>query len=57
VCALVAIVPALRVRGGSLPLASAGALLVLVVIAGVESSQVAVVAARRMPLVDSIPSE
>jgi hypothetical protein len=57
VCALLAIVPALRIRGGSFPLVPAAVLLVLVVIAGVVSSLAAVVAARRMPLLDSIRSE
>jgi hypothetical protein len=57
VCAVVAIVPAIQVRGGALPIALASGLLVLVVIAGIVSSLSAVVAVRRMPLLAAIGSE
>lgn len=56
-CALLAIVPALSARGGSLPFAAAGAMLVIVLVGGVLSSLVAVRAVWRMPLLAAIRSE
>ena len=55
--AIVAIVPALLARGGSVPVAAAGSMLVVVLIGGVLSSLVAVVAVSRMPLLGSLRSE
>jgi putative ABC transport system permease protein len=55
--ALLAIVPALVARGGSVPYAGAGAMLAVVLVAGVLSSLVAVVAVWRMPLMAAIRSE
>ncbi|MEW5982309.1 MAG: FtsX-like permease family protein [Acidobacteriota bacterium] len=57
VSALLAIVPALVARGGSPPVAGAGAMLVVVLLGGVLSSLVAVLAIRRMPLLEAIRSE
>ncbi len=57
VCALVAIVPALAARGGSWPIAAAGAMLVIVLVSGVLSSLAAVFAVWRMPLLAAIRSE
>ena len=56
-CALLAIVPALLGRGGSLPLAAAGATFAAVLAAGVLSSLAAAAAARRLPLLASLRSE
>ena len=55
--ALLAIVPALVARGGSVPFAAAGAMLVVVLVGGVLSSIVAVIAVWRMPLLAAIHSE
>ena len=55
--AMLAIVPALLARGGSLPLAAAGATCAAVLAAGVLSSLAAAAAVRRMPLLASLRSE
>ena len=55
--AMLAIVPALLARGGSLPLAAAGAMCAAVLAAGVLSSLAAAAAVRRMPLLESLRSE
>jgi hypothetical protein len=55
--AMLAIVPALLARGGSLPLAAAGATCGAVLAAGVLSSLAAAAAVRRMPLLASLRSE
>ena len=57
VCAVLAILPALGDRGGSVPLAAAGLMLVAVLVGGVLSSLVAVVAVWRMPLLASLRHE
>jgi putative ABC transport system permease protein len=57
-CALVAIAPAAIERGGRLPVAGSGALLVVAVfVAGLLSSMVATRAALRTPLVAALRSE
>ena len=55
--AAVAIAPALAVRGGSVPVLSAAALLGAVFAAGIASSLAATAAALRSPLLDSLKSE
>jgi ABC-type antimicrobial peptide transport system permease subunit len=55
--AMLAIVPALLARGGSLPLAAAGVMGAAVVAAGLLSSLAAAAAVRRMPLLESLRSE
>ncbi len=57
VCAVLAILPAIGDRGGSVPLGAAGLMLVAVLVGGVLSSLVAVVAVWRMPLLASIRHE
>ena len=57
ISALVAIAPALRARGGAVPVAMVGVLLVAVIAAGVASSVVAGVAALRSPLLAALRSE
>jgi ABC-type lipoprotein release transport system permease subunit len=57
VCAMLAIVPALVARGGSPPLAAAGAMLAAIVAAGLLASLAAAIAVRRMPLLESLRSE
>jgi hypothetical protein len=55
--AMLAIVPAILARGGSLPLAAVGATSAAVLAAGVLSSLTAAAAVRRMPLLESLRSE
>jgi len=55
--ALVAIVPAILARGGSPPLAAAGAMFAAVMAAGLAASLAAAVAVRRMPLLATLRSE
>ncbi len=58
VCASLAIAPALAERGGRVPLSGAGALLLgTVLVVGVSSSFLAVIAATGARLVDSLRSE
>jgi uncharacterized membrane protein YhaH (DUF805 family) len=57
VCAMLAIVPALIARGGSPPLAAAGAMLAAIVAAGLLASLAAAIAVRRMPLLAALRSE
>lgn len=57
VSAVLAILPALLERGGSLPVAASATMLAVVAVGGVLSSLAAVVAVRRMPLLDAIRSE
>jgi len=56
-CALVAIAPALSARGGSVPVAMVGLMLVAVIAAGAVSSLLASVAALRSPLLAALRSE
>jgi hypothetical protein len=56
VCAMLAIVPALVARGGSPPIAAAGAMLAAIVAAGLLASLAAAIAVRRMPLLESLRS-
>jgi hypothetical protein len=56
-CALLAIVPALLARGGSLPLAATGTAFAAVFFAGVLSALAAAAAVRRMPLLATLRSE
>ena len=55
--ALVAIVPAVLDRGGSPPLAAAGAMVAAVLAAGCLAALVAALAVRRMPLLATLRSE
>lgn len=57
VCAVVAILPALRDRAQSLPLGSLATLLIGVVITGALASLVAIKLTTRTPIVDAIKSE
>ena len=57
VCAFIAIIPALQSRGASFPFAAAGLVLIAVIVAGLVSSILAVIAALRSPLLDSLQSE
>jgi hypothetical protein len=57
VSAVLAILPALLERGGSLPVAASATMLAVVAVGGVFSSLAAVVAVRRMPLLEAIRSE
>jgi ABC-type antimicrobial peptide transport system permease subunit len=57
VCAVVAILPALRDRAQSLPLASLGGLLVAVFVTGAIASLFAIRIASRVPVVEAIKSE
>jgi ABC-type antimicrobial peptide transport system permease subunit len=56
-CALVALVPALRERPGTVPLLSLGALLLAVAGAGVLASRLGVAVVRRLSVVGSLRSE
>jgi len=56
-CALIAILPALHARGSSIPLAMIALILAAVLIVGLTSSLLAVVAAFRSPLLDALRSE
>jgi hypothetical protein len=55
--ALLAIVPAIVDRGGSPPMAAAGAMVAAVLAAGLLSALVAALAVRRMPLLATLRSE
>jgi ABC-type antimicrobial peptide transport system permease subunit len=57
ICALVAILPALRERAQSLPLGSLSLLLLAVVITGAAASLLAVRIVTRMRVLDAIKSE
>jgi hypothetical protein len=57
VSALVAIGPALRERGGQLPLLALAALLLAVVLTGLAVSRLAVAAIQRLPVLASLRSE
>jgi ABC-type antimicrobial peptide transport system permease subunit len=56
-CALLAVVPVVSARGGSLPVASLGLLLLAVVAAGLLASLLATAAALRSPLLASLRAE
>jgi ABC-type lipoprotein release transport system permease subunit len=56
-CALVAILPALHTRGVPFPAAKVGLMLLSVVLFGLTSSVLAVLAALRSPLLDALRSE
>jgi ABC-type antimicrobial peptide transport system permease subunit len=56
-CSLVAILPAIHARGGSLPFAKTGLIALLVLAAGLTSSLIAVIAAHRAPLLAALRSE
>jgi hypothetical protein len=56
-CALLAIAPAVWLRGGRLPAASLGLLLVAVLLTGIAASLVATAAALRSPLLMALRSE
>jgi putative ABC transport system permease protein len=56
-CALLAVVPVVASRGGRLPLASLGLLLLAVVLSGLLASLLATVAALRSPLLASLRAE
>lgn len=57
ISAVLAILPALLERGGSIPVAASVTMLAVVAVGGVLSSLAAVVAVRRMPLLEAIRSE
>jgi len=57
VCALLAVAPVFLGRGGRLPNASLGVLLVLVLISGLSASLVATLAALRSPLIPALKAE
>jgi ABC-type antimicrobial peptide transport system permease subunit len=57
VCALLAIAPAVRLRGGHLPAVSLGVMLTAVLITGIVASLVATAASLRSPLLASLRSE
>jgi ABC-type antimicrobial peptide transport system permease subunit len=57
VCALLAIAPAVLVRGGRLPVVSLGFLLAAVLVTGVGASLAATRAAWRSPLLEALRSE
>ncbi|HYE14589.1 MAG TPA: ABC transporter permease, partial [Pyrinomonadaceae bacterium] len=56
-CALLAIAPAVAARGGRLPFASLGALLLAVILSGLAASLLATAAALRSPLLASLRAE
>jgi hypothetical protein len=56
-CAALATAPAVFARGGHVPVASLGILLVLVAAAGIASSSLATAVALRSPLLDALKSE
>jgi putative ABC transport system permease protein len=56
-CALVAIAPALRERGGQMPWLGVGALLITVLVTGTAASLVATAAALRSPVLEALRSE
>jgi ABC-type antimicrobial peptide transport system permease subunit len=57
ICALLSITPPLLARGGSFPVATVGLILIAVLIVGLTSSVLAVIAAFRSPLLDALRSE
>jgi putative ABC transport system permease protein len=57
ICALLAITPALAARGGTFPIELAALLLGAVLVSGLASSFLAVIAALRSPLLESLRSE
>jgi putative ABC transport system permease protein len=57
VCALLAVLPALHARGGAFPVAMVGAIPGSVLIVGLASSIMAVIAAFRSPLLEALRSE
>ncbi|HEX8476339.1 MAG TPA: FtsX-like permease family protein [Pyrinomonadaceae bacterium] len=57
ICALLAIAPVVASRGGQLPLASLGALLLAVVVSGLSASLLATAAALRSPLLPALRAE
>ena len=57
ICALLAVVPVISARGGSLPLVSLGGLLLAVIASGMLASLLATVAALRSPLLPSLRAE
>jgi hypothetical protein len=56
-CALLAVAPAVALRGGHLPIASLSALLAVVFAVGVVASFLATSAALRSPLLAALRSE
>ena len=57
ICALIAVMPALHARGSSFPLLGSGLILVLVFVAGLAASMVAVISAYRSPLLNALRGE
>jgi putative ABC transport system permease protein len=57
ICALIAVIPALHARASSFPLLGSGLILLSVFVSGVAASIVAVIAAYRSPLLNSLRSE
>ena len=57
ICAFLAIMPALQSRGASFPFAASGLILISVLMAGLVSSVIAVIAALRSPLLSALRSE
>jgi len=57
ICALLAILPALHARGVTFPIAMVGAILVSVLVVGLASSILAVIAAFHSPLLEALRSE
>jgi ABC-type antimicrobial peptide transport system permease subunit len=57
VCAAIAAAPAVSARGGDVPVASLGVLLLLVAAAGIASSAIATAVALRSQLLDALKSE
>ena len=57
ICALLAILPALHARGNPFPIAMVGFILIAVLIVGLTSSFLAVIAAFRSPLLAALRSE
>jgi putative ABC transport system permease protein len=56
-CALIAVLPTVLARGGSVPIASIGAVLLAVLAAGVVSTAIAARIATRAPVLDALRSE
>ncbi len=57
ICSVIAIMPALHARGNSFPAAMVGLILLGVLVVGLTSSVLAVIAALRSPLIPSLRSE
>jgi putative ABC transport system permease protein len=57
ICALLSIIPALHIRGGSFPMAMVSLILAGVLFVGVTSSVLAVIEALRSPLLEALKSE